>query len=353
MHILIVNFITLLIIGCICSFPRPTRQKTTFFMGISAILLLFLRTFVNIQSVPDLEPYSWGYDQLKDIAFFKISVADINYVKIPEIGFRYLMKLCAYISSSFTFFLFVYGILWIGGYLKIIMTYSPYVILSIIMLTIGPYNQSIFVIRQHLAMLVVFLSYKYIIDKKIWKYLVIILLAYSIHQTAIIALPLYFLYHVQGTKKTVLAILGIALLMFFSFSYLLVNVGSEIMQGYSSYINSDARTNATGAILMASELAIYIYTLKKRVLDNGINKILFLSLVIGLILSICGIGFNPTGRLVMYYSSISFLAVPIIAKNTKIPYIRNIIVFIFISLYAYMAFCGSGFDSLLNFKIDL
>lgn len=352
MHLLVVNFIILLIVGGICSFIK-SKQSTRFYVFFSAFMLLSLRVFVDIHSVPDLEPYSWGYEQFVDMAFLKVPVAEINYVKIPEIGFRYLMKICGYVSPSFAFFLFIYGLLWIGGYLKIILAYSPYVIISLVMLTVDPYNQSIFVIRQHLAMLVVFCSYKYIIEKKIWKYLYLILLACLLHQTAIISLPLYFLYHVRGRKKIIIAIIAITLFMYFSFSYLLVNVGENMVQGFSSYIDSDEHTNATGAIIVAFELLLYVLVLREHVLDNGINKILFFSLVIGLILSICGIGFNPTGRLVMYYTSISFLLVPLIAKYTKSIFVRNIIVLIFISLYAYMAFFGSGFDSLKYYKLDL
>ena len=353
MNILVVNFLFLLFIGMFCSYPKPTKEKVKLFVVVCSIQLLFLRTFVDIRSVPDLEPYSWGYKQILSINFFKIPVANIYEVKIAETGFRYLMKICGMISSSFTFFLFVYGLLWIGGYLNVIKKYSPHVILSLILLTVGSFDQSIFVIRQHLAMLVVFLSYKYIIEKELWKYLGLMYLAYLLHQTAIIALPLYFLYHVRGNKGITFAIISVAILLYLTFSFLLQNVGNDMLQGYSSYIDSDAKTNSTGAILVASELAAYIFILKKKVLDEGINKILFLSLILGLILSICGIGFNPTSRLVMYYTSVSFLTIPIIVKNAKSGFLRHVMVVVFVLLNAYVAYYGSSFDCLRDFKLDI
>lgn len=353
MHILVINFIFQLVLGLFCLYPKPTKIKVKFFVLVSCALLIYLRTFVDIYSVPDLQPYSWGYEQMHNVSLLKIPTANIDSVKIVELGFRYLMKICSLLSPSFTFFLFMYSLLWIGGYLDVIKKYSPNVILSLLLLIVGPFDQSIFVIRQHLAMVVVFLSYKYIIEKKFLMYLFLIVLAFSLHQTALIALPIYFLYHVRGKRKTFFLIIAIAIFLYFSFSTLLRNVGNEMLQGYSSYIDSDVKTNTTGAILMALELAIYVIALKKKVLDAGINRILFLSLSLGLILSVSGIGFNPTSRLVMYYTSVSFLTIPIIASNIKNRLSRNIVTIAFILLYAYVAYYGSGFSSLVNFKLSI
>lgn len=353
MHILLLNFLFLLIVGFICSYPKPTMDKTKIFVCICFVLLLFFRTFVDVQSVPDLEAYCWGYDQISNISFSKLATANISEVKISEIGFRYLMKLCGIISSSFTFFLFAFGVLWLIGYIKVINSYSPYIVLSLILLVIGSYNQSIFVIRQHLAMVVVFLSYKYIIEKKCVKYLLVIAAAFLLHQTAIVILPLYLLYHVRGKKKIILSIILVAIFLYYSFSYMLVRVGNDMLQGYSSYIDSDQKTNMTGAIIVAFELFVYSYTLKKNILNDGINRILFLSLVLGVLISLCGIGYNPTSRLVMYYTSVSFLTIPIMTKYAKNKILRNMIILFFIFLNAYAAFAGSGFESLKYFRLDL
>ena len=353
MNVLLINFILLLVLGFFCYSFISTEKRVNYFVCISFIILLFPRTFVDIQSVPDLEFYRLGFKQLQSIDFLKVPTSKIYDVKMEEIGFRYLMKISSIVSSSFTFFLFVFGTLWLCGYIRVIKAYSPYIILSIILLTLGAYNQSIFVIRQHLAMVVVFLSYKYVIDKKLIKYLFAIFVAFSLHQTAFIALPLYFLYHIHGKKKALLTLVLISVFLYFSFSYLLKNMGGEMLYGYSSYIESDVQTNATGAILHAIELALFVIMLKKHIFDDGINKLLFISLVLGLIVSTCGIGFNPTGRLAMYYTSISYLTVPIILKYTNNRYIRSIIAVTFVSLFFYMSFFGSGYDSLKNLKINV
>lgn len=353
MNILVVNFCVLAALA-LCYYKHPHKPyNIKVYVLISCILFVFIRTFIDIKSVPDLEFYSFGYRQIADIAFFEVPSAAIYDVKIPEIGFRYLMKVCSIICTSFTFFLFIYGLLWTLGYVKVIKRYSAYVILSVLFVTIESFNQSLFVIRQHLAMLIVFFSYQYIIEKKLYKYLLMMLLAYSLHQTAVIAVPLYFLYQIKGRKKLLLSMLAVGSVAFVMFSLIMSKFGGEMLVGYSSYIDSDVQTNATGAILVGFELLAYVFILKRNVFNAGINRVLFVSLSMGFILSFCGIGFNPTSRLVMYYTSISFLAVPKIAEYTDNRIYRCLIVFLFMMLYGYMTFYGNGYESFKEFRLDI
>lgn len=353
MNALVVNFTLLVAIFILHLLSPKKNSSVNNYVTICFILLVFTRTFVDIRSVPDLVFYCTGYRQLVNIPFSKVAFANLYDVKIPEIGFRYLMKICGIISSSFTFFLLIYGLLWTTGYIKTIKRYSPYVVLSILFVAIEAYNQSLFVIRQHLAMVIVFLSYRNIIEKNLNKYLLMMLLAFSLHQTAIIAIPLYFLYQIRGKKKLLLSMFAIGGIVFLTFSYILSKLGGVMLIGYSSYIDSDAGTNATGAILTGIVLLSYILALKSHIFEDGINRLLFISLLLGFILSFCGIGFNPTSRLVMYYTSISFLAVPRIISNIRSNNIKLLTGLFFIMLYSYMTFCGSGFESLKEFKLKI
>nr|WP_308535088.1 EpsG family protein [uncultured Prevotella sp.] len=353
MNFLVLVFLFLLILGFFCSCPNPTKRKTSFFVFISLAILLFLRTFVDVQSVPDLEAYSLGYNEIKEIGFFKLMSARLDYVKIDEVGFRYLMKIVGMVFSSFFYFLFGVSLLWLVGYRRVMKSYSPYIILSILLLVVGSYFQSIFVLRQHIAIIIVFLSYKYIINRKLLKYLLMISLAFLMHQTAIVALPLYFFYHVKNVKQFMLVFLLLMVYLYFNFSYLLTFAGTELLQGYTSYLDSEVKTNSTLALKVALELALFVAILKRDALREGINKLLFLSLSIGLVISICGIGFNPTNRMVMYYTSVSFLTVPIMVKYAKSSLVKNLIILLFLSLYTYMTFFGSGFVFLSDFRLDL
>lgn len=68
--------------------------------------------------------------------------------------------------------------------------------------------------RQILAVAIILYSVKYINQKKFWRFLLIIIFAFSIHKTSIIFLPLYFLSTFKLDKKTLLIYILSFLLVF-------------------------------------------------------------------------------------------------------------------------------------------
>ena len=64
------------------------------FVVVSFLALLFFRTFIDIESVPDLRPYSLAYSRICEISLREVPLDSINDIKMPEIGFRLFMKIC-------------------------------------------------------------------------------------------------------------------------------------------------------------------------------------------------------------------------------------------------------------------
>ena len=329
---------------------RVKGIQMNFFLVYSFAMLLIFRVFFDIYSVPDLNSYEKGYEQICNMNFEKVPFGYISEIKMNEPGFRILMKIPSYLSYNFSFFLFCYGIIWLYGYYRIILMYSDYVIFSILLLLIGSYNQSLFVIRQHMAMLIVFMSYPYIINKDLKKYLLMMVLAFSMHQTALIAFPLYFLYHIRNRNILIVVFVVSAIFIYLFFSFLLNYIGLEIFYEYSSYVNSDIQTNSTGAFIITIELFFYIFFLKKNIWNSGINRLLFITLILGLIINLCGIGFNPTSRMTMYYTSVSFLSIPKTMSYIETPLVRIVFMISYLILASYLCFYGSGFEYLKEYK---
>ena len=352
MNPLIVNFVILLFVALVCSINnKGLKDKKTFlFLAYSFFMLLVFRSFLDIYSVPDLHSYEKGYKQICNMNFREVPFGYISEIKMNEFGFRILMKIPSYLSHNFSFFLLCYSIIWLWGYFKVILKFSDYIILSILLLLIGSYNQSIYVIRQHMAMLIVFMSYSYIIDKKYIKYLLMMALAFSMHQTALIAFPLYFIYHIKNRISLIVVLAVSAVFIYLSFSFLLSYIGEEILYGYSAYVNSDIQTNSTGAAIISIELFFYVFFLRKNIWSNGINRLLFITLLLGLIINIGGIGYNPTSRMAMYYTSVSFLSIPKTMSYINNPLIRIAFMLSYLVLASCLCFYGSGAESIKEYK---
>lgn len=95
-------------------------------------------------------------------------------------------------------FLGLFQLLTIGFYIKALDYYNvkaPFLTMYIYMLTAFPISLN--VVKQALAMSIVFFSLKYVFEKKPIKFTVLILLATTIHSTSVIFIPVYLLQRKQ------------------------------------------------------------------------------------------------------------------------------------------------------------
>lgn len=354
MNIYITSLVLILVLGLLFGLTRPNTRlfalksnnrdiNQQIFIIVSSMVLISLRFFVDIHSLPDLYGYSLGYEQLGKKMLYDIPFGAIYDVKMPEIGFRLFMKFISYLSNSFSFFLLIFGWIWFYLYYRLIKTYSPYIILSIVLLALGAYSQSLFVLRQHMAMAIAFCAFPYIIQQNLKKYLIVLTIAFSFHQTALVFVPIYFLYSIKNNQKLILSLVLVSTAAFFLFASLLSYFGTSLLLGYESYLTvEDLGTNATGALICLCNLSVYVYFLRKRIFDEGINRLLFICCFLSTVLSFAGIGYGPTSRMLMYFSSIEFLIIPVTTSYITNRLIRNTYLSVIVGLMVYMCFYGSG-----------
>ncbi len=323
------------------------------FIVVSALLLFFLRAFADPSSLEDLPNYKNDFEYLAQFPLRDVFAVDIYYNRI-EPGFRLFMRLCSLMSLSFEGFLVVYGILWVAAYITVIRRCTDYVIVAVLMLCVEAYGQSLFVIRQHLAMAVFFLSFKYILRRDLVKYLLMIALAYLLHRTAFIAFPAYFLYNTKNkyTLMVLFCLLIVAAVFVTSDVSSFLDVG--IMSEYSGYITGDYDgANLTQVFIMVGLIVVYVYILRNHVWEDGFNRLLLVLMSVGLILGIVGVGFSPTNRLSLYYTSIFFLAVPKMCEYAKTKWMTAIIVIVFLGMYSYKTFKSDNIEWYLRYRNTL
>ena len=118
-----------------------------------------------------------------------------------EIGYVYLMWVASWISSNTQFIFVVTSLIILGGYFFAIKRYSSIIWLSVFILLITNYNQSLFVIRQYVAIGILMYSLPYVVRRDKWRFFLLVVLAASIHYTAIIFSLLYVVYGLDVWKS--------------------------------------------------------------------------------------------------------------------------------------------------------
>ena len=185
------------------------KKKAIIFITSLLIVLQAIRSsYVGI----DLPGYLHAYEVCLNYNFIKGDTYQ-NY----ELGYSLLMQLLKSIGLSEQLFISFISCAIIIPVAVTISRYSQYPITSLMMYyTMGLYVFSFSGLRQSIAIGIVFLSYRFILDRKLIPFTLLILLAMSFHLTAIIFFPAYFLFHVQiGRREFVFVLLLTALLFIY------------------------------------------------------------------------------------------------------------------------------------------
>lgn len=362
MNCLIINLIIMLSIALLLvvvyvpflhsngySYSRASGIAGSIFLIISFILLSYIRTFVDISSVPDLEIYKETFDNLKHSPLSSLFISTGE--KTNELGFRLLMWMVGKLGGGFRLFLFTTVSIYIVCYYYAIKKFSPSIILSVIILLLTSYNQSIYILRQHLSMAILLLSYESIIDRKLFKFLIVCTLAVLFHKTALIWIPVYFIYGIRNNTVLVIFIVVIGVLLSLFWQQILLYVGTDLLIGYASYLDSDIVSNNVGAIVSFSYLLLYLVVMRAKAFSDGIDRLLLISVSIALILTVIGIGFNPTSRLALYFNSCLFLLIPIVIGKVKVFFVKGTIFIVVAALQYYISFVGTKFSVLEDIKL--
>ena len=253
---------------------KTTREQSSITLFF---LVLFLLLALRASSVGrDLTNYQYMFRRFSKIPF------DQTFSIHTETGYVLLNKLVALFGGDFQCFLAVLAVI---SVIPIAIVYRKEVEISY--LTIALFLSSsnfIFLfsgLRQSIAIATGMISYIFVKEKRPLYFILTVLAAFLFHRSAIALLLLYPVYHMSLTRKKLLFIIPILVLLFIFnkqiFSALLF-IFSDIYSG---------ATSATGAYLtlfLYILFAVFSYVVpdEKKLDDNtvGLRNILLLCIVL-------------------------------------------------------------------------
>lgn len=198
-------------------------------------------------------------------------------------------------------------------------------------------------IRQYLVVSILFACTFLIEERKFIKYCIIILILATIHKTAIVMIPVYFLAINKPWHKTTAAIiLGILLCMLFADRFL--NVFTEVMesssyaQGYQEFSKTDDGVNIITIFISLVPVAISFLFRKKLEKDND-NEIMNIATNMS-ILAVCMYIISKitrsgvlVGRMGIYFTTYNLILLPWLIDKCFDVKERRLIKYIMIVCY--------------------
>lgn len=345
-------FIYVLAVFCL-TYSLDIRRKKQFFLVLVLPVLIYVHTFVDVNTVADLPAYNKSFHDVASVNVF--NPIDIHrYLRLhkEEYGFICMLKIVRFITDDFHVFLCLNSCILLGLYSYSILKYSDDAYISVLLLLLVVFDQSLFVLRQHLSISILWLSIPYIINRKIVPFVVILSIAFLFHKSSLIWFVVYFMYGAEKSWK-IIGILGCATivmsLIFSNLSYL----NETFSLGYASYIDGRrmGTSNYVGFFLGLFFLLSYCYICWKNLWENSIVKLCFISLFIWTLMSFVGINILILSRFTLVFRSSLFFAVPIIFYSIKSQNLRFLYLGISLVLFAYSNYFGSFSDYVKNTEL--
>ncbi|WP_417898965.1 EpsG family protein [Bacillus haimaensis] len=203
---------------------KPNRYMTML-ATLSLILVSGLRT-----NIGDTYFYRHAYE-LHDFTWeFVISQKDK--------GFVFLQMLLKMFSSDPQILIFSTALITNLLIVIILYKYSRMIEMSLfVYITSGLFLVSMNGIRQFLAAAIIFAATKYIMDGSWKKFIVVVLIASTFHQSALILIPIYFLVRRKAWTKSTFALLVLAMIVvvgYNQFSSILFSALEDTQYGHYS-----------------------------------------------------------------------------------------------------------------------
>lgn len=177
LDILNINYFLILFEGIVVATFFPRKSKT--FLVVTALQLFLLLGLRSVSVGIDTKTYS-------NMFFWILNGTGVSNV---EMGNRFLIWLATRISEEPTTMFLIYALLTIGCVDFFIAHRSKNIVFSVVMYTgFMFYYWAFNGMRQALAMSIGLVAVHYLLDNKAWKFFIFVLLAVSIHTSAIVLL---------------------------------------------------------------------------------------------------------------------------------------------------------------------
>ena len=264
--VVLYNFIALaLLLGSFCAAVARNKKKTIImYLVVFAVILIFISSCRYEYGNSDYRNYSVAFYRISERSFAEM----LNY---KEIGYQLLQKFLSLVFENAQIFFMVTSVVIIVAHFLFFYKYSNNAVLSVMLFYfLGIYFSSHNATRQYLAIGICLFAYHYAIQKKFWRFMLIVFIASTFHQSALIAVIIYPLCRVKVTPIILSIYLGLLPIVYFGYPIIV-----RFLQLFSyNYYTEDAygmvASSRLHLIIPAVSLIIIIFLTvsKQKVYDS-------------------------------------------------------------------------------------
>ena len=313
------------------------RRSANQFLLVCGVLLVIFCTLRNPSLYNDLV----GYEE-----YFRRGELPNTAEGSFNIGYITLNNIVKYLTGSFTVLLGVVATIIITCYCKFFKYYSPYPVFSLALYFMVGFIFSLSGLRQALSVSTGLIFFHYLLKDNAKFCFVWLLISISLHTTAVILIPIWFLYRIPLSKFTIFIMIGGMV----SVTLLMRTVGSLFLglsEYYMKYIDMEAEGALERTLMKVFILIVFIYALREKIFEKNINYLLLLCLAFNVIIYVGGSSFFGIFRLRTYFEICEIVGIPVILYHVN--YIAKQRRFLsYLGVFVYLVLLFLSFYRLIN-----
>lgn len=295
----------------------------------------------------------WQYTRNYYRLYREISWSQMNILDEP--GIIIISKISNFIYDDPATMFFLASLLTIGLFMITISKYSNDYTFSILLFVFsGVWHGSFNIVRQYIAVAIIFAGHNYIIKKNIYKFFGVVFLASLFHISALSMLILYFIPIKKLKLKYILLLFFSVIIILYSYNYIFDILGLIENIDLHTHSYSQREINSLRVLIMFAPVLFYYFFINKSKLMN--QDFFYINLLIvnaGVWLAVSNSAY--LARFGIYTHAFICLSIPKLMNNKLLnfdnaklaTYLKFITVFLF-SLFWYFEVSKS--IDLNNFK---
>ena len=286
-------------------YERKNRSALIFFFGFLLMLLMLRHESVG----NDTQNYIYIFNRIRENEWGS------TLMFIAEPGFTFYTKIVSLFTADPHMYLAITAAITVAMILPTYLEMNEDTSLSVALFsTMSTFVMMFSGIRQMLAIGIGFVAFYFVRKRKVWPYVIAVVIAVTFHTSAIMLAVMYPLYHVRITKKWLYAVVP-AMMLVFVFNRQIFGVLTAILSRYTRFEASTSSTGAFTTLILFAIFVVFAFLIPdEEKLDAetiGLRNFLLLSLVVQM--------FAPLHMLAMrmnyYYIIFIPLLIPKIIKN--------------------------------------
>lgn len=320
MHVYVIGTILSIVISIIIDKIWGFKNKKVLKMFISLLPLSIISAFRY--------DVGWDYLNIYTNGFYMVGRYKVDW--FGEVLFRYLIKILYYFFQDPLSLFITMSSLTALFYSLCYSEYSkeskPWFCILLYVLT-RYYFCSLNIMRQALAILILLYATKYIYEKKLFKYILFVLLAAGFHKLSILYLPLYFFLSKNIKEKKVIFALIVTSPIIIVSLFLFIS-STKYSNYFVSMFGNDGSICISELLISFTILALSIS--KYDIIKKDDRMLILFNLQLLTFITCLLSAFLPTAdRIIWYFSANSLFLIPSLLnlyKRQKYRFIYSLII---------------------------